>query len=501
MKVKIGTVVVFVFLSGLSFGHAADADPDTTLRTKMNEPIISMIDSLLTLKFLQSNKFSADKTNKYNFPADSVPKYSEAVYKQRIKKMDTKTPMEFVYNDKVQAFIDLYAVRYRKYSQQILGMTEIYFPMFEQALDKYDIPLELKYLPIVESALNPKAKSPAGAMGLWQFMMPTGKLMGLEINSYIDERCDPIKATDAACRYLKYLYGFYKDWNMTLAAYNAGPGTVNNAIRRSGGKTTYWEIYNYLPAETQGYVPAFIGVVYVMTHSAEHNMYPIEPKMRYFEYDTVQVTQQLDMNNVAAMLNMDIDELKFLNPVYKTTVIPKLEGKTSYLYLPKDKLGDFVVKEDSIYNYNKRPDAETVLASEKVHTVRKGEYLSTIATKYAVSVADIKKWNNLSSNSVSPGKRLVIKTTEGTADNNSATVAVNENKTAETKVVTANNTGATQKAATTTYKTYTVKSGDSLWYIANKYGVTVDQIKKQNGLKGNSLQTGQKLKIPVKGNG
>jgi len=499
MRVKSGIVMVFVLLTGISFAGIETSEPDSTIKIRKDDPIVSMIDSLLTLKFLQSNKFSAEKVNKYNFPADSVPKYSEAVYKARIKKMDSKTPMEFIYNENVQAYIDLYSVRYRKYSQQILGMTEIYFPMIEQSLDKYDIPLELKYLPIVESALNPKAKSPAGAMGLWQFMLPTGKLMGLEVNSYIDERCDPIKATDAACRYLKYLYGFYKDWNMTLAAYNAGPGTVNNAIRRSGGKTTYWEIYNYLPKETQGYVPAFIGVVYVMTHSAEHNMYPLEPKMRYFEYDTVQVKQQLDMNNVAAMLNMSMDELKFLNPVYKTTVIPKQDGKTQYLYLPKDKLGDFIVKEDSIYNYNKRPDAEAVLASEKVHTVKKGEYLSTIAAKYHVSVADIKQWNGLKSNSVSPGKRLVIKTTEEPVNNNTVQTAVNDNKSAETKVATTNTTN-TQKTAAVT-KTYTVKNGDSLWLIANKHGVTVDQIKKQNGLSGNGVKAGQKLKIPAKGNG
>jgi membrane-bound lytic murein transglycosylase D len=486
------------------FSAKANEGVDTS-GIRHDDPIVSMIDSMTTLKFLEGVKYSS-KANKYNYPNDSIPQFSEAVYKQRIKKLDQKTPMEFLYNDKVQAYIQLYAFRYRKYSQMILGMTEIYFPMFEQQLDKYGIPLELKYLPIVESALNPRAKSPAGAMGLWQFMLPTGKMFGLEVNSLIDERCDPIKATEAACKYLKYLHSLYKDWNMALAAYNAGPGTVNNAIRRSGGKTTYWEIYNYLPKETQGYVPAFIGVNYVFNYAQEHNMYPVEPRMRYFEYDTVVVKQELNMSSIADVLGISMEELQWLNPVYKTNIIPKFDHKKTYIYLPKDKVGDFLVNEDSIYNHNRRPDAEAILASEKVHVVKSGELLSSIAAKHQVSVADIKRWNNLKSNSVYKGQKLVIRNSEAGNEQSNP----NNNNVAQTDVksntdsnsgTTAQKTSTTSTSKTGTTKTYTVKSGDTLWVIAQKYNVSVDEIKRANGMKGNGLQAGQKLKIPVKGNG
>lgn len=463
-----------------------------------DDPVLAMIDSLVALKFLDVNKQNSFRqNNKYNFASDSVPHYTEAEIAARIKKMDAKTPFEFTHNDKVQSYIEVYANRYRKYSQIIMGMTEVYMPMFEIMLDKYDIPLEMRYLPVIESALNPKAKSPAGASGLWQFMLPTGKMMGLEVNSYIDERCDPIKSTEAACKYLKYLYGFYGDWNMVLAAYNAGPGTVNNAIRRSGGKTTYWEIYDFLPKETKGYVPAFIAVNYVMQYAPEHNLYPTEPDMKYFNYDTIHVKQEFDMKNIASVLDITMEELKFLNPVYKTTIVPKLD-KPTYLYLPKNLIGDFLVMEDSIYNYNAKPVTETsnADATAMTHTVKTGDLLSKIATKYGVTVAELKKWNNMKSNTVYLGQVIKIKgtnTTEST-DNNSTDIAVNTSTTKKEET--------TVKAKTTTsdFKYYTVKNGDSLWGIAQKQGTTIDALKKLNG-NSEKLQVGQKLKVPTKGNG
>jgi membrane-bound lytic murein transglycosylase D len=461
-----------------------------------DDPVLAMIDSLVALKFLDVNKQNSFRQgNKYNFPADSVPKYTETEISARIKKMDSKTPFEFEYNDKVQSYIDVYANRYRKYSQIIMGMNEIYMPMFEIMLDKYDIPLEMRYLPVIESALNPKAKSPAGAMGLWQFMLPTGKMMGLEVNSYIDERCDPIKATEAACKYLKYLYSLYGDWNMVLAAYNAGPGTVNNAIRRSGGKTTYWEIYDFLPKETKGYVPAFIAVNYVMQYAPEHNLFPVEPDMKYFNYDTIHVKQEFDMKNVAAVLDISMEELKFLNPVYKTTIVPKLD-KPTYLYLPKNLVGDFLVMEDSIYNYDAKPITETsnADATAMTHTVKPGDLLSKIATKYGVTVSDLKKWNNMKSGTVYLGQVLKIKgTSTESTNNNSTDVAVNTTNTKKEET--------TVKAKSTSdFKYYTVKNGDSLWSIAQKQGTSIDALKKLNG-NNEKLQVGQKLKVPTKGNG
>lgn len=471
---------------------------DTTKIAK-DDPVLAMIDSLVALKFLDVNKQNSFRqNNKYNFASDSVPQYTDAEIAARIKKMDAKTPFEFTHNDKVQSYIEVYANRYRKYSQIIMGMTEVYMPMFEIMLDKYDIPQEMRYLPVIESALNPKAKSPAGASGLWQFMLPTGKMMGLEVNSYIDERCDPIKSTEAACKYLKYLYSFYGDWNMVLAAYNAGPGTVNNAIRRSGGKKTYWEIYDFLPKETKGYVPAFIAVNYVMQYAPEHNLYPTEPDMKYFNYDTIHVKQEFDMKNVAAVLDISMDELKFLNPVYKTTIVPKLD-KPTYLYLPKNLIGDFLVMEDSIYNYNAKPVTETsnADATALTHTVKNGDLLSKIATKYGVTVAELKKWNNMKSNTVYLGQVIKIKgtTTTESTDNNSTNVAVNTTTTKKEET--------TAKAKTSTssdVKYYTVKSGDSLWGIAQKNGTTIDALKKLNG-NSEKLQVGQKLKVPTKGNG
>lgn len=497
------SVLIIAFFCGLRILSAQD-----TIAKKTEDPIVSMIDSLITSKFIESNKFSVNRNNKYNFHPDSVPHYSEAIYRQRIKKLDQKTPMEFVYNDKVKAYIDLYAVRYRKYSQIIMGLTEIYIPLFEQILDKHGVPLELKYLPIVESAMNPIAKSPAGAMGLWQFMLPTGKLFGLEVNSVIDERCDPIKSTEAAAKYLKYLHSLYNDWNMALAAYNAGPGTVNNAIRRSGGKTTYWEIYNYLPRETQGYVPAFIAVNYLMNYSAEHNLYPVEPKMKYFQYDTVHIKQDLKLEHISNLINITIEELKFLNPVYKTTFIPKFDGKKTYLFLPKNKIGEFLALEDSIYNIAKANNPETLIAQEKTHIVKSGETMQAIAGKYGVSISQIKTWNNLKNNTLYKGQRLFIRTAQENitaVNNNNAvnSVNTNENKSAHIQSNTkTNNTGSNEnKTTNTNHKIYIVKNGDSFYTIAQKNGTTINQIKKMNNISSNNLQVGQKLKIPVKGNG
>lgn len=460
-----------------------------SLKIAKDDPVLAMIDSLVSLKFLEVNKQNSFRQgNKYNFPSDSIPKYTEEQIRARIKKMDAKTPFAFEHNDKVQAYIDLYANRYRKYCQIIMGMNEIYMPMFEIMLDKYGIPLEMRYLPVIESALNPKAKSPAGASGLWQFMLPTGKMMGLEVNSYIDERCDPLKSTEAACKYLKYLYNLYGDWNVVLAAYNAGPGTVNNAIRRSGGKSTFWELYDYLPKETKGYVPAFIAVNYVMAYAPEHNLYPTEPDMKYFNYDTIHVKQEFDLKNVATVLDISLDELKFLNPVYKTTIVPKLDRPT-YLYLPRNLVGDFLVMEDSIYNYNAKPvnEVSNADATAFTHKVVSGDLLSKIAAKYNVSVADIQKWNNMKSGTIYMGQILKIKSAD--VNTNSTNVAVTKTET----------TKKTETNTANSFKYYTVKSGDSLWAIANKNGTTVDKLQELNNGIGNSLKVGQKIKLPTKG--
>ena len=300
-------------------------------------------------------------------------------------------------------------------------------PIFEEALDTYGLPLELKYLPIIESALNPSAVSRAGASGLWQFMLNTGKIYGLESNSLVDERRDPIKATWAAARYLKDMYAIYQDWNLVIAAYNCGPGTINKAIRRAGGKTDYWEIYNYLPKETRGYVPAFIAANYVMTYYCKHNICPMETNIPDAT-DTVQVNRNLHFEQIADVCGIGMDELKSLNPQYKKNIIPG-DSKPQTLRLPINSISTFIDKQDTIYTHrsaelfkNRRTvsvaDTRSKARGSKgksssqgdvtYHRIRNGETLSTIARKYGVTVNQIKSWNGLRSTKINAGKRLKI---------------------------------------------------------------------------------------------
>ncbi len=352
------------------------------------------------------------------------PLFSDSTYIDRLSRMPTV--MEMPYNEIVRKFIDMYAGRLRNHVAFMLSACNFYMPIFEEALDAYDIPLELKYLPIIESALNPSAVSRAGACGLWQFMLGTGKMYGLESNSLVDERRDPIKATWAAARYLKDMYDIYKDWNLVIAAYNCGPGTINKAIRRSGGKTDYWEIYNFLPKETRGYVPAFIAANYVMTYYCKHNICPMETNIPDAT-DTVQVSRNLHFEQIADICSINLDEIKSLNPQYKKNIIPG-ESKPQTLRLPMNSISTFIDKQDTIYAHrndelfkNRKVvavnDTRSNTRSSKsssssgnatYHKIRSGENLGSIARKYGVSVSQLKSWNGLRNNNISAGKRLKI---------------------------------------------------------------------------------------------
>lgn len=374
-------------------------------------------------------------------------------------------------------------MRKRELVSRMMALSQLYFPLFEQQLDKYNLPLELKYLAICESALNPLAKSRVGATGLWQFMYPTGKMYGLKVSSYIDERCDPYKSTIAACEYFKYLYGLFGDWQMVLAAYNGGPGTVNRAIRRSGGKKTYWEIRPFLPKETQGYVPAFIAVNYVMNYTAEHNMYSAIPKKTFLAVDTVNIKKQISFSQLSSVLDIPIEDLQYLNPSYKKNVVPVIPEELSYLALPANKIGTFVNNESSIYNI--KGDSLTsrdVLASQevtKIHTVRSGEHLSTIAKRYGCTVAELKQWNGIKTTTVKPGKKLTIYLYQKKNDKTAAVAAASKE------------TGPAAK-----FKYYTIKKGDSLFKIAKANNTTVEELKRLNGLDAkSSLIPGKKLKV------
>jgi membrane-bound lytic murein transglycosylase D len=347
------------------------------------------------------------------------PMFSDAVIMERLSRLPTV--MEMPFNAVVRRFIDLYTGRLRGQVSFMLSASNFYMPIFEEALDAYGLPIELKYLPIIESALNPSAASRAGASGLWQFMIGTGKIYGLESNSLVDERRDPIKATWAAARYLKELYTIYGDWNLVIAAYNCGPGNVNKAIRRANGQRDYWAIYNYLPRETRGYVPSFIAANYVMKYYCDHNICPMETHIPT-DTDTLQISRNLHFEQIAAICNIDIDQIKSLNPQYKKNIIPG-NIKPYTLRLPLNQIAAFLDHQDSVYAYraevlfsnrrqveikNETSGAKGGSGSLVYHKIRSGESLSTIAGKYRVKVNEIKKWNSLKNNNIIAGKSLKI---------------------------------------------------------------------------------------------
>lgn len=350
--------------------------------------------------------------------------FNDTEYVNRLYKLPAE--MELSYNRVVRSYIDMYADRRRDMVGYMLTIGNYYFPMFEEALDRYGLPLELKYLPVIESALNPIAVSRAGATGLWQFMLRTGQGYGLQVNSLVDERRDPYKSTEAAARYLKDLYNIYNDWNLVIAAYNCGPGNVNKAIARSGGKRDYWEIYYHLPRETRGYVPAFIAANYIMNYYPDHNICPIESYNSMNALDTVNVKSEVHFQQIADVIDIPVSEIRRLNPQFKKDIIPG--NYQSYaLVLPTNKVYSFISKKEEIKNYNRdqylvhRASTDKYMndnasySSARKNTanvyyrVRKGDNLSTIARKNGTTVAKLKSWNNLRSNNLAVGKRLVVK--------------------------------------------------------------------------------------------
>ncbi len=343
--------------------------------------------------------------------------YPDSAYINRLYSLPTM--MELVYNPVVRSYIDMYTGRMRSSVEYFLGKSHYYFPIFEQALDKYGLPLELKYLPIIESALNPTIVSRAGATGLWQFMIGTGKMYDLEINSLVDERRDPLRSTEAAARYLKDLFNIYGDWNLVIAAYNCGPGNVNKAIKRSGGQSDYWAIYQYLPRETRGYVPAFIAATYVMNYSALHNICPFEYKYNH-STDTITVDRYVHFQQLADVLNIPIDEVRSLNPQFKNDIIPG-EFKRYTVTLPSVSAADFGVQKDSVYSYRTNeflvhrkvvePAGGSTVTTKIRYKVRKGESLASIASKHGVTAKQIRRWNRLKSNKVRTGQILAINKT------------------------------------------------------------------------------------------
>ncbi|MBO4575369.1 MAG: LysM peptidoglycan-binding domain-containing protein [Bacteroidales bacterium] len=504
--------------------------------------MLEMIDTLQVIPY-----FDGSLVNTCNYPPGYIPSFPDSVYVQRIEELNRNTTMELVYNKHVKSFIDVYAVSKRDKTERILGLADVYFPLFEQTLDKYNMPLELKYLAVVESALNPTAGSWAGAKGLWQFMYGTGKMYHLNVTTLVDDRYDPLKSTEAACQHLRDLYNQFGDWFLALAAYNSGAGNVKKAIRRAGGIKNYWAIWPYLPRETRGYVPAFIAVNYVMNYPAEHNICPVDPGIIKNGIDTVMVHDVLHFDQINEMLGVPMKDIQFFNPQYKAQIIPATDKKPLVLQLPEKYVNDYIDHEKELYTFKTKSgiDKEKLqerikqMSDRSVHIVKKGDNLSLIAKKYHVSVKQLRSWNNLKSDNLSIGQKLIVYNSGAPMAQAGNTAPVERSTVQTTHVVKSGETlgkiAAKYKCSVTDLKkwnnlksttikvgqrlkvyppetlntssksatpaktgsgtTYTVKSGDSLWSISKKYGVSVDHIKKLNNLKSNDLKVGQKLKL------
>jgi len=453
--------------------------------------IIQQLDSLAAIKIFDRYHFETNPEvlNVYKFKPEDRPVYSDSVYALRIEILNIQTPIDLEYNQHVKGYINLYTGKGRNQLSRMLGLAEIYFPLFEEALDKYNIPLEIKYLAVVESALNPTAGSRAGAKGLWQFMYLTGKMYGLNQTSMVDDRFDPYKSTEAACQHMVDLFAIYNDWNLVLAAYNSGPGNVNRAIRKAGGLKNYWAIWPFLPRETRGYVPAFIAVNYVFNFAAEHNVYPTSPGILYNQIDSITVRDVLSFDQIAEFMKLPVEDVRFLNPAYKEDIIPAINGQKYILRLPRQYINYFIENEDSLYAFKstKGMERENLMVKIKdakqrsIHIVRSGENLGLIANKYRTSVSRIQALNGLKGTNIYPGQKLIVFNSEGIQKSSSNTV---QKSTASTSTI----DGITI--------THTVKSGDTLWDIAKAYNSTIESIRELNQLGTSSkLQLGQKLKV------
>ena len=428
-----------------------------------------------------------------DFDMDSVKFQSnvpDEVYLQRIKEMNSFITLP--YNDIVRNYIILYSEKMQTRMSHILGLCQYYMPIFEETLNKYDMPEELKAMAIIESALNPTAESRVGAKGMWQFMSSTAKMYGLHIDSFVDERMDPVKSADAAARYMRDAYRIFGDWNLAIASYNCGAGNVNKAIRRSGGSRKFWDIYPYLPRETRGYVPAFVGALYTMAYYKEHGIRPEAVSMPV-HVDTFKITKMLHLKQVSDLTGAPLEEIKNLNPQYRHEIVPG-NDKEYILRLPYTYTNKFIDVEDSLYRHKAEEyfnpatikkikdggDGERI-----VYRVKNGDYLGKIASRHRCTVAQIKRWNNLKSNNIRVGQRLVIY--RGGRPSSSASSASTASAAPQNQ-----QTSAAPAAGTTTY---TVKKGDVLSTIAERHGCTVAQIKQWNNLISNNIQIGQKLKV------
>lgn len=489
---------------------------DTTI---IDQNFDENLDSLLNLYYVGHS--IGQNPEFWNSAADSlVPNFSDSVYIDRLKKIPTV--VDLTYNSIVRRYIEVYTRQKRGSVEVMLGLSQYYFPIFDDIYDYYDVPNEMKYMSIIESALNPRAYSRTRAVGLWQFMYGTGRQYGLIINSLVDERRDPIKSTYAAARYVKDLYAIYNDWTLVIAAYNCGPGNVNKAIRRSGGKRNYWDIYYFLPRETRGHVPAFIAATYVMNYYREHNLRPA-PVSFPVASDTIVITRNLHMAQVSEVLGIPLPLLHDMNPQFRTDIIPANSGK-QVLRLPLEQTARFIDLEKEIFAYKDsvffNPEKVVVNPTtvdsrgieepppgnyaKLTYTVKSGDNLGFISTWYNVRTSDIRYWNNIRHNTIRAGQKLTIYVPRNKLsryeDINKMTFAEKQNRIGKPISGQIEATPPPPVTASGEYVLYTVKQGDTIWDIVKKYpGSTQSEIMRLNNMSDASkLRAGQKIKIKPK---
>lgn len=505
---------------------------DSIKKTFVKDDLAACVDSLWMKELTNLDLYNTISDDIKNVNIDEKIEYelSTELLKERLAAMDAKSPFNIEYNQGLENIIKSFLKNRKKSFERLMAVSEYYFPVFEEALAKQNVPLEIKYLAVVESALNPKAVSKMGATGLWQFMYHTGKQYGLKIDSYIDERSDPLKASEAAAQYMTNMYRIFGDWDLVLASYNSGPGNVSKAIRRSGGQQNYWNIRKNLPKETQGYVPAFLATMYIYEYHKEHGIVPNRATVKHFATDTIMIKKQMTFKQISDLLDVPIVQLQVLNPSYKLNVVPFYHDQNHYLRLPQEKIAVFASNEDQIYAYTQheldqreRPFQvmkaivqkdtssytiqRTTQPKTSYYKVKRGDNLTAVANKYDVSVSDIKKWNNLKSNTLAYGKSLKIVTgqsvdssakaepkIDAVVSKNKSLLASESKSNKEEKI---NNNSAPLTTDSSTL--YVVQKGDNLGSIAQKYEVTVAEIQEWNGLSNDTVQYGTSLQIAKTG--
>jgi membrane-bound lytic murein transglycosylase D len=524
----------FVENRGVSKTETNNSYLDSIKKTFVKDDLATCVDSLWLKELTNLDIYNAISDDIKNINIDEKVDFElpTELLKERLAAMDAKSPFNIEYNSGLENIIKSFLKNRKKSFERLMAISEYYFPMFEEALAKQNVPLEIKYLAVVESALNPKAVSRMGATGLWQFMYQTGKQYNLKIDSYVDERSDPLKSSEAAAQYMTNMYAIFGDWDLVLASYNSGPGNVSKAIRRSGGQQNYWNIRKNLPKETQGYVPAFLATMYIYEYHKEHGIIPNRAAIKHFTTDTIHIKKQMSFQQISDLLDVPVAQLQLLNPSYKLNVVPFYHDQAHFLRLPVGKIAVFASNEDKIYAYaqrevdlRERPFQVTkaivvtdtlnytqqriTLPKTKYYTVRRGDNLGEIADKYDVTIADIKKWNRLKSNTVARGKNLKIITRESVvqtvrkatkSDNapsemksDNKQIAVSEIKTA--KDDRGNKNIKTDTISSNTAAFYIVQKGDNLSSIAKKNNVSVEEIKEWNHLSGTSIQLGTSLQV------